>query len=265
MSRIATDWAWKTSLPAAQKLLLLSLADRADEEHCCFPSIKRLVNDTGLDRKTVQKWVNIMIEKGLIFDTGERRGKTKSVRVLRLNIDYESTEKESYPKNGTPSKQAASNPNNGTAQKPSDPNFGHEAIPKTGRLSDPKFGTLNLTIESVIESKNITPSAEAQSGEEMTASRYAFEGSVIKLNHADFAKWKNLFSSIDLSYELQRLDLELSHDKPKNWFATVSAKLNYQNKQAKNQRFAKPARPSVAERFSEKNYGETDMPDWARD
>ncbi|UIA94372.1 hypothetical protein LU632_14230 [Erwinia tracheiphila] len=54
----------------------------------------------------------------------------------------------------------------------------------------------------------------------------------MKLNHADFKLWADLYSSIDLVYELQKLDIEFSHDKPKNWFITASQKISYQNKQA---------------------------------
>ncbi|HIC6261691.1 TPA: hypothetical protein ACW4EL_004535, partial [Salmonella enterica subsp. enterica serovar Nagoya] len=62
--------------------------------------------------------------------------------------------------------------------------------------------------------------------------RYAFEGNVIRLNHNDYRSWLNLYPLIDLNYELQRLDIEFTHEKPKNWFITASQKLSYQNKQA---------------------------------
>lgn len=94
MSRIATDWAWSQTIkPATHKLILLSMADRADEHHCCYPSIARLEKDTGLDRKTIQKGVAAMIESGLLTDTGRRAGATNQVRVLRLNIGEEAAQK----------------------------------------------------------------------------------------------------------------------------------------------------------------------------
>lgn len=98
MSRAATDWAWGLELKASQKLLMLSLADRADESHCCYPSIQRLVKDTGMDRKTIGKWIGQMIDDGLITDTGERKGKTKQVRVLRLNIEVKEAQNGTVPK-----------------------------------------------------------------------------------------------------------------------------------------------------------------------
>ncbi|PSH38348.1 hypothetical protein BA192_07870 [Yersinia pseudotuberculosis] len=89
--------------------------------------------------------------------------------------------------------------------------------------------------------------------------KYAFEGQVIRLNEKDFGNWKALFSNIDLTAELTRLDLEFTHDKPKNWFSTASAKLNYQNKQPS---YSQPRKSPVAESFSTKNYGTTDAPAW---
>ena len=91
------------------------------------------------------------------------------------------------------------------------------------------------------------------------ASRYAFEGNVVRLSHKDFDSWKAIFQNIDLVAELTRLDLEFTHDKPKSWFNTASAKLNYQNKNA----YKQPAKRAVNENFALKNYGQTDAPAWA--
>lgn len=91
------------------------------------------------------------------------------------------------------------------------------------------------------------------------ASRYAFEGNVVRLSHKDFDSWKALFPNIDLVAELTRLDLEFTHEKPKSWFNTASAKLNYQNKNA----YKQPVKRAVNENFASKNYGQTDAPSWA--
>ena len=220
MSRAATEWVWSLDLKASQKLLLLSLADRADEFHRCYPSTMRLVNDTGLDKKTIGKWINQMISEGLITDTGERKGPTKRVRVLQLNLDFKFTRKGDNSVRGN-------EPKNGNV-----PKNGCLNIPKNGSLNVPKNGSQNQSLEPVIESKNITPAADATCVTKTGLSRYAFEGRVVKLNHADFASWQKLYSSVDLIYELQKLDIEFSHEKPKNWFITASQKLSYQNKQA---------------------------------
>ena len=56
MSLDATIWVWKVrqkqkkggSLKPLKKLVLLSLADRASEDHCAYPSMARLVEDTEM-------------------------------------------------------------------------------------------------------------------------------------------------------------------------------------------------------------------------
>lgn len=138
MSRAATDWAWGLEIKASQKLLMLSLADRADELHRCYPSIQRLVKDTGMDRKTIGKWINQMIEDGFISDTGERKGKTKQVRVLRLNIEVKEAQKRNSTKFGNNTKN------------------GHETSP----ILDNKRSQ-NWDAESVIE-PNIEPTLSAR-------------------------------------------------------------------------------------------------------
>lgn len=142
MSRIANDWVWKQNIkPATHKLILLAMADRADEYHCCYPSIARLERDTGLDRKTIQKGISNMIACGLLSDTGKRVGSTNKVRVLRMNIGEEQSQKrddlqaDNHPKNGNVPKNG-NNPKNGTLN---DPNF--------GTLNDPKNGMQNHPVE----------------------------------------------------------------------------------------------------------------------
>lgn len=91
MSLDATIWAWKQRIKknkhasrSAVKIVLVSLADRASEDHTCFPSISRLELDTELNRKTILAAIRHLAEIGLIADTGERKGRTKQVKVYRL-------------------------------------------------------------------------------------------------------------------------------------------------------------------------------------
>ncbi|MCK4705866.1 MAG: helix-turn-helix domain-containing protein [Gammaproteobacteria bacterium] len=66
MSLEATRLAWKLKLKSSQKLVILSLADRADSNNFCFPSIVRLTKDTCLNRKTVLEAIRILEELGHI-------------------------------------------------------------------------------------------------------------------------------------------------------------------------------------------------------
>ncbi|MHC6293955.1 DnaT-like ssDNA-binding domain-containing protein [Escherichia coli] len=129
MSRHATDWAWETNPGSSSlKLILLSMADRADEYNLCYPSIERLVKDTCLNKKTVQAGLISLMKMGLISDTGERKGATKRVRVFSLNITKNGNIKGNL--------EGCNEPENGNV-----PENGN--IPKNGMLNDPKNGMLN--------------------------------------------------------------------------------------------------------------------------
>lgn len=127
MSLEATLWAWKAPVNnSSQRLVLLSLADRAGENHTCFPSAQRLVRDTMLNRKTVLKAISDVIALGLVVDTGKRVG--NGVRVLQLI--------------GVGNREGfvdLTDPKNGTGGKP-------HTDPKNGMPTDPKNGTQNLSI-----------------------------------------------------------------------------------------------------------------------
>ncbi|EES4810852.1 DnaT-like ssDNA-binding domain-containing protein [Escherichia coli] len=129
MSRHATDWAWETDPGSSSlKLILLSMADRADEYNLCYPSIERLVKDTCLNKKTVQAGLISLMKMGLISDTGERKGATKRVRVFSLNITKNGNIKGNL--------EGGNEPENGNVTE-------NGNIPKNGMLNDPKNGMLN--------------------------------------------------------------------------------------------------------------------------
>lgn len=137
--------------------------------------------------------------------------------------------------------------------------------------------SLNLIPDSLIphpDSLVNTQAAEAtcmdgknieQATVHQMASRYAFEGNIVRLNHKDYEAWMRLYPNIDLQYELKKLDIEFTHEKPKNWFITASQKLSYQNKQAAARPVRKVANGLQSENFATKDYGTTEIPSWARD
>jgi hypothetical protein len=87
MSWEAQAWAAKQKTgSSSSKLVLLGLASCADANHCAFPSVAWLSEFGDLDRKTVIAALQ-RLEAGmfpLIEDTGERKGRTKQVKVYRL-------------------------------------------------------------------------------------------------------------------------------------------------------------------------------------
>ena len=55
MSIKATTWAWEQTLPAPRKLILLSLAENADNEGICWPSLTQVSKRTSQSVRTVQR------------------------------------------------------------------------------------------------------------------------------------------------------------------------------------------------------------------
>lgn len=89
--------------------------------------------------------------------------------------------------------------------------------------------------------------------------RYAFEGRVVRLNQRDYEAWGELYPLIDLNYELQKLDIEFAHEKPKSWFITASQKLSYQNKQASQRGVTKQAVNAPATHWNDKEAWENEF------
>ena len=109
MSLDATRWAWLQDVRPCQKLVLLSLADRADEHHRCYPSIRRLESDTGLDRKTIMSAIKEMESAGLLV-THRQTGAVNEYQLMdvhcRADIYSQSqkrdqSQKRTSTKNGT--------------------------------------------------------------------------------------------------------------------------------------------------------------------
>lgn len=169
MSSAALAHAIKTDVPAASaKLVFLLLADVANsEDGNAYPSIEYLVKYSGLDRKTVIKAVAGLLEWELIIDTGEKRGRTKSLKVYRI-AGFEPATKYSMP--------PASSPKNGTGSKTG------EAVPfleGSSPVFPPKQSQKRNTEPSIEPSKNLkdreNQNAEGPAGLTISISGRAIE------------------------------------------------------------------------------------------
>ena len=138
MSLDATRWAWKQNLDSKRKIVLLSLADRAGEYHTCYPSLSRLMQDTGITRRqTVIAILDELEAKNLIRFTGKTKG--NGVKVYEL-IGVIGREDETSNKNVTSTK-------NDTAT-------GNKNVTGTSN----KIVTQNLSVKSTNESTKVNVS-----------------------------------------------------------------------------------------------------------
>lgn len=154
MSLDASIWAFKAEVKtSSQRLVLLALADRAGESHKCYPSIKRMVKDTLLNRKTIIKVLDELEAGSFIKFTGEITG--NGVKVYQL-IGVMGREENDLtnPKKGTSTNNGTSS-NFGTGSKSgTSTNTGTATSPKNGTETSPNIGTQNLSRNLSDESIN---------------------------------------------------------------------------------------------------------------
>lgn len=88
MSFTALAWA-ANQRPGnlAAKMVLLCLANFADEHGCAYPSTAAIADFGGMDHKTATAALDRLAAAGLIADTGEREGHTKQIKVYRLALE----------------------------------------------------------------------------------------------------------------------------------------------------------------------------------
>lgn len=191
MSLNATLWAWQQDLTPPQKLILLSMADRAGEDFTCWPSYKRLEANTGLNRKTIVKHIKSMKDMGLIEEVG-RKGRTGQVKVWKLK-GVNST------KNGTVEQDErvplfpSKSPKNGTAKESQ--NWDTESTIRNLPLESPNSVDLGLWEEWVDYrneiKKKITKSAGRKQIEFLA--KYSPEKQRVIINQSIMNGWQGLF------------------------------------------------------------------------
>jgi DNA-binding transcriptional ArsR family regulator len=91
MSRAARDWAWNCQgLTPGQRLVLLALAEHADDAGRCWPSLSRLAERTEVDRRTVTRSLAALETRGLLQrERIERRSTVYTLAVGRSDSNAE--------------------------------------------------------------------------------------------------------------------------------------------------------------------------------
>jgi len=78
----AITWAFRQSLTPSEKLVLLTLADYADDENKCWPKQETLATRTGLTRPTIALKMKTLAERNLI--TRQHRQHTSDMTYLNI-------------------------------------------------------------------------------------------------------------------------------------------------------------------------------------
>lgn len=91
MSGKATGWAWDQDLRCVEKIVVLALADHADDAGVSWPGVDRLAQKTGQSRRTIQRALKSLEDAGkLRREERPRRGRAIVHYVLAMKGDSQS-------------------------------------------------------------------------------------------------------------------------------------------------------------------------------
>jgi DNA-binding transcriptional regulator YhcF (GntR family) len=145
MSFTVSRWAWQQQAEkSTSKLLLLALADRADDNGFSFPSVPRLSFDTGLNPKTITTALAHLEQLGLLL-VHRIRGQQNSYQLLIS----------SNVKNG------GSDNKNGVA---GDVKKGVSTNTKTGLTAATETGLMNISVKPIKKPTTTTQKPAACGG-----------------------------------------------------------------------------------------------------
>ena len=80
--------AWELKLKANDKLVLLALADHANDDGECYPSLRKIEAKTGLSKQGLINAIKRLMDLGLIekqFRTRQDGGQTSNLYTLTLD------------------------------------------------------------------------------------------------------------------------------------------------------------------------------------
>src|ERR1051325_706016 len=90
MSFEATNWAFEQEVgKASAKFVLVSLADHADRERKCWPSLRRIAIRTELSRDTIVRSIQLLESRGLIRVVRRHKGLSSLSNMYYVNCGAE--------------------------------------------------------------------------------------------------------------------------------------------------------------------------------
>lgn len=127
MSVAISSACWPLQLPATEKLVLLCLADFADDDGVCWPSVETLIERTGLSDRCVREQLKRLEAAGLI----ERDRRVGQSATYRLNI---TAREEQEPRQEMPVQPAPAAASTGTSCRSNRHDVPVQPAPRAGAI-----------------------------------------------------------------------------------------------------------------------------------
>ncbi len=193
MSIKAMNWAWDQVLPVAHKIVLVALADHADNDGVCWPGLASIEEKTGVKKRTLIKVVQSLEADGLI-KVERRKGGQGKQETNRYFLDLRNERLNAEP--GAPDAPGSPGANS------SDPGANLGTL-EVQTVAPGTTKNVRTTIEPSIE-----PSARARG--EIRFSENRFVGISDDLR----SRWAVAFPGVNIEAELAKAALWLA-DRPR--------------------------------------------------
>lgn len=122
-------WAFKQNLNPTQKIVLLALADYADDEARCWPAMRTLAEKSSLSERAVRNAIRSLEEVGyLTTETRVRPNGSQTSNVYWLNVPGGAARGAGGPSPETTPPEPSSNPQKNTPPTPTRDESAFEAL-----------------------------------------------------------------------------------------------------------------------------------------
>lgn len=169
MSLAALEWAWSLTVSPTQKLVALALADHANDDRECWPSLSRLAARTGLSPSAIKDAMNALEQANLVIRDRDSGRKTR----YRLGINGHQTRPPGGPSTRPPGGlgRETARPPGGSTRPPGGPTR-PPGGPELGRLAATNLKRnrkeASLTESSPRARKFDAPEAQPKNGEKLS-------------------------------------------------------------------------------------------------
>ena len=197
MSVSVMGWAWGLPIQGNEKLVLLALADRANDDGECWPGYASLADKCSMSERNVMRIVAKLKECGLL--TIEQRKNPDNGRqitnVYTLNFSYKPGDKLSP----------------GHDEKPGDKSDKVRVTPVSPNTSG-KTTTSGLEVTTLRSVTSKPPAATSKKTPEESETAICFnpeKQQFTNISPEQYAKWDDAYKRIDVDAEIEKAELWL--------------------------------------------------------
>jgi hypothetical protein len=91
MSLKVMSWAWTIALAPTPKLVLMALADEADDRGFCFPSQRRIAGKCNITERSVRRMIGVLTSKHYVAVVQRFHKRARTSNGYQLAIDHPRT------------------------------------------------------------------------------------------------------------------------------------------------------------------------------